>query len=176
MKWVYDDGGRARAGFKGSNDDCVARAIAIATIMPYEIIMNMIDIAVLEERPSDVTKRSSSQTGVLTTTGNKLLASLGWEWVSKQKGKKKTYMKAESLPGGTIIVALKGHLVAVVDGVVHDAFDPSRGGAEVVLGYYQKRSEVGLCRGCGQSFKGARGLSIHQHKKFQTLACKPRSA
>jgi hypothetical protein len=30
IPWVYDDGGRADAGFKGKAGDCVARAIAIA--------------------------------------------------------------------------------------------------------------------------------------------------
>ena len=34
MKWVYDDGGRAAAGYKGKTGDCVARAIAIASSLP----------------------------------------------------------------------------------------------------------------------------------------------
>ena len=35
MKWVYDDGGRNAAGFRGKAGDCVARSIAIATRLPY---------------------------------------------------------------------------------------------------------------------------------------------
>lgn len=31
MTFVYDDGGRSAAGFKGKTGDCVTRAIAIAT-------------------------------------------------------------------------------------------------------------------------------------------------
>jgi hypothetical protein len=39
--WVYDDGGRAAAGFKGKNvGDCVCRAVAIATGKPYRAIHN----------------------------------------------------------------------------------------------------------------------------------------
>jgi hypothetical protein len=33
--WVYDDGGRTAAGFKGEVDDCAVRAIAIATGTSY---------------------------------------------------------------------------------------------------------------------------------------------
>jgi hypothetical protein len=36
MKYVYDDGGRLAAGFKGKTGDCVTRAIAIATEKPYQ--------------------------------------------------------------------------------------------------------------------------------------------
>jgi hypothetical protein len=36
--WVYDDGGRADAGYRGLADDCVTRAIAIATGTEYALI------------------------------------------------------------------------------------------------------------------------------------------
>jgi hypothetical protein len=35
MTFVHDDGGRVAAGFKGHAGDCVVRAIAIATGIPY---------------------------------------------------------------------------------------------------------------------------------------------
>jgi hypothetical protein len=38
MKWVYNDGGRKAAGYKGEARDCVVRAIAIATDQPYEVV------------------------------------------------------------------------------------------------------------------------------------------
>ena len=34
--WEYNDGGRSKVGFKGSAGDCVVRAIAIATDLPYD--------------------------------------------------------------------------------------------------------------------------------------------
>jgi hypothetical protein len=43
--WVYDDGGRAVAGFKGTAEDCVTRAIAIATAMDYRTVYKMIHMA-----------------------------------------------------------------------------------------------------------------------------------
>jgi hypothetical protein len=33
--YVYDDGGRAAAGYRGHAGDCVARAVAIASQRPY---------------------------------------------------------------------------------------------------------------------------------------------
>ena len=36
MDWHYSDGGRATAGYKGDAGDCVTRAIAIATEIPYQ--------------------------------------------------------------------------------------------------------------------------------------------
>ena len=35
MTFVLDDGGREAAGFRGKTGDCVTRAIAIATEVPY---------------------------------------------------------------------------------------------------------------------------------------------
>lgn len=40
MNWVYNDGGRADAGFKGEAGDCVTRAIAIAMDRPYKEVYN----------------------------------------------------------------------------------------------------------------------------------------
>lgn len=36
MEFIYDDGGRAEAGYKGHTGDCVVRAVAIATQLPYQ--------------------------------------------------------------------------------------------------------------------------------------------
>ena len=35
MAFIYNDGGRLEAGFKGKANDCVARSIAIATGVTY---------------------------------------------------------------------------------------------------------------------------------------------
>jgi hypothetical protein len=40
MQFVYNDGGRKAAGFKGTTGDCVTRAIAIATDRPYIEVYN----------------------------------------------------------------------------------------------------------------------------------------
>src|ERR1044072_1780437 len=39
MKWIYNDGGREAAGYKGKSvGDCVTRAIAIVTEQPYQTV------------------------------------------------------------------------------------------------------------------------------------------
>src|SRR5688572_14619762 len=51
MKSVFDDGGRAAAGFTGTAGDCVARAIAIATAQPYaEVYRALADGTAVERR------------------------------------------------------------------------------------------------------------------------------
>lgn len=42
MKFNYNDGGRADAGYKGKTGDCVCRAISIATERPYKEIYDLI--------------------------------------------------------------------------------------------------------------------------------------
>ncbi len=41
--FIYDDGGRVAAGFKGSTGDCCVRAVAIATGRPYQEIYDAIN-------------------------------------------------------------------------------------------------------------------------------------
>ena len=43
MKFNFNDGGRAAAGFKGQAGDCVTRAIAIATGLPYRQVYDGIN-------------------------------------------------------------------------------------------------------------------------------------
>ena len=45
MKYTFNDGGRSEH-YKGRTGDCVTRAIAIATRMPYDVVYNaLFDIA-----------------------------------------------------------------------------------------------------------------------------------
>ena len=39
IDFIYNDGGRAEAGFKGKTGDCVARAVAIASGLPYKEVL-----------------------------------------------------------------------------------------------------------------------------------------
>jgi hypothetical protein len=48
------------------------------------------------------------------------------------------HLRAEELPGGRLIVKVSKHVVAVIDGVINDSHDPSRGGTRCVYGYYRQ--------------------------------------
>ena len=139
MPFQYNDGGRSAAGFKGEAGDCVTRAISIATGIPYLEVYDALNEQAQRERPrKGKGKRSSARTGVRRPTYERYLSSLGWTWVpTMQVGSGcKVHLKADELPNGRLLVAVSRHMVAVINGVVHDTDDPSRGGTRCVYGYY----------------------------------------
>lgn len=139
--FMYDDGGRKDAGYKGDAGDCVVRSIAIATGKSYLEVYDAINILAKDERVGRRKKRmskSSSRNGVDRKIYQSYLESLGWQWVPTMfigKGCK-VHLRANELPRGRVIVRLSKHLAAVIDGVVHDTYDPSRDGTRCVYGYF----------------------------------------
>ncbi|MCX4355863.1 MAG: hypothetical protein OSJ43_06515 [Oscillospiraceae bacterium] len=141
MKFVFDDGGRHTAGFKGTADDCVCRAISIAAQLPYKEVYDLINQYGKQERVSKNKKdRSSARTGVYKPTIRKVMEHLGWKWVPTMKIGQgcKVHLKAEELPAGRIVVNLSKHCTAVIDGVLHDTYDCSREETRCVYGYFVK--------------------------------------
>lgn len=47
------------------------------------------------------------------------------------------------LPPGRLVVSVSKHLTAVVDGVIHDRYDPSRDGTRCVYGYWRSHGDSG---------------------------------
>lgn len=140
MEWIYDDGGRSNY-FKGTAGDCVCRAIAIATRKDYKEVYDLINEYAKRERTGKRKRgKSSARSGVYMTTTRKIMADLGWTWVpTMQIGSGcTTHLRAEELPSGRIICSTSKHLVAVIDGVIHDTHDPSRDGERCVYGYWKK--------------------------------------
>ena len=140
MEWVYDDGGRSRY-FKAENvGDCVCRAIAIATNKDYKEVYDDINRMAKAERAGKRKRgTSSARNGVYKSTIKKLMKKYGWEWVpTMQIGQGcKVHMRAEELPSGPLVVSLSKHSAAVIDGVLHDTYDCTRGGTRCVYGYYR---------------------------------------
>lgn len=139
--WVFDDGGRAAAGFKGLTGDCVCRAIAIATETPYKTVYDALNALAQSERVGKRRRgKSSARCGVYKATYRKLLASMGWRWVPTMGIGTgcQVHLRADELPGGRIIASLSRHCAAVVDGVIRDTHDPARDGTRCVYGYFVK--------------------------------------
>ena len=134
MDFVYNDGGRVAAGYKGRAGDCVVRAIAIAMQKPYREVYAL----ALAEKGRGRT-RSSARSGVGRTTYERYLRQLGWEWVATmQVGSGcRVHLRAEELPRGRLVVRLSRHLTAVIDGVIHDIYNPDRRGTRCVYGYFK---------------------------------------
>lgn len=139
MKFHYDDGGRAEAGYRGKTGDCVTRAIAIATGKPYQEVYDDLNALGRRERTGKRKRPSSSaRTGVSMATSRKYLASFGWKWTPTMHigAGCKVHLCADELPQGKLIVRVSKHVVAVIDGVIHDTYDPSRDETRCVYGYW----------------------------------------
>ena len=141
MHWIYNDGGRKDAGYKGDTGDCVTRAISIATGRPYQKIYDLINNHAELERPgakSRQGRRSHANKGVFKATVQRVMKDLGWVWhptMGIGTGCK-VHLRKDELLGGTIIVSLSKHLSTVIDGVIHDTYDTSRNGTRCVYGYW----------------------------------------
>jgi len=135
LDYQFDDGGRAAAGFKARAADCVARAVSIASERSYREVY---DILASGNREQRVTKHSlhkgargkTASHGIWTQRKwfKDYMVSLGFVWTPTMligQGCKVHLLKGE-LPMGRLVVAVSKHYTTVIDGVIHDTYDPSR--------------------------------------------------
>lgn len=145
MPFNRNDGGREEAGYKGETGDCVARSIAIATGKQYSEIY---DILAEKNATQRITKYNKGNGGKRTAsaginTGRKwfkdLMKSLGFEWVPCMGIGTgcQVHLRAGELPMGRLVVNVSKHCTCVIDGVIHDTYDPSRKGTRCVYGYWK---------------------------------------
>ena len=130
IQFVFNDGGRALAGFKGRTCDCVVRSIAIITGLPYlDVYKNL------------SSKGDSARNGVFTKTKQfkNYMKSLGFTWTPTMSigSGCKVKLRKSDLPAGKIIAVVSKHYCAVIDGILHDTYDCSRDGNRCVYGYWK---------------------------------------
>jgi hypothetical protein len=148
MNFVYNDGGRASAGYKGHAGDCVTRAIAIVTQLPYQQVYDSLnEIGKAEKIGKKKKSKSNARTGVFRYTYQKYLTQLGYVWVPTMKVGSgcKVHLRSDELPDARLVVVASQHLVAVLYGVIHDTHDCSRGGTRCVYGYFISDDERNKC-------------------------------
>lgn len=162
MEWIFDDGGRQAAGYKGFTGDCGVRAVAIAAGRPYqEVYDEVVEIGKKERTryrkyrnprggPSIKVARNKShpRTGIFHSTMRRWLEDLGWVWCPTMGIGTgcQVHLRDGELPQGRLVVSVSRHYVAVVDGVIHDTHDPSRDGTRCVYGYWQPGPESAAWR------------------------------
>lgn len=131
MQYVYNDGGREAAGFKGKTGDCAVRAIAIASGIEYKTIY----------RALYQFGGNSPRNGVSRKVMRAYMEALGWDWVPCMKIGTgcQVHLTAPELPMGRLVVSCSRHFVAVLDRVIHDTYNPSRSGTRCVYGYWVKK-------------------------------------
>ena len=151
-EFILNDGGRAEAGFKGSTGDCVVRAIAIASGLPYLQVYN--DLKALNKKHAETRRSRVAKTlkhkGSTPRNGNykevyhDYILSLGFKWVSTMGIGTgcKVHVHPHELPNGTLILQVSKHLTAFIDGVVHDTHNCSKDGKRCVYGYYHREKEL----------------------------------
>lgn len=148
LGFTFDDGGRGLAGFKGGAGDCVVRAVAIATQLPYRQVyedLAQANAAYASNKNDKLARRlnakgSSPRNGNHRNVFHDYILGHGFIWVPTMKigAGCQVHLRANELPGGTLIVKVSKHLTAIIEGVIHDTHNPSRGGNRCVYGYYQK--------------------------------------
>ena len=141
--FIYSDGGRKAAGFLGSTGDCVVRSVAIATEQDYQSVYDALSEGCREQRKTKRSKiKGSARNGVNVKRKwfKDYMAALGWKWTPTMSiGSGCTvHLLASELPAGRLIVAVSKHYVAMIDGVIHDIYNPSRDGNRCVYGYWAR--------------------------------------
>ena len=115
MEYIYNDGGRSKY-FKGKAEDCVCRAISIASNRDYKEVYDSLKKAL-----------GTPRNGVFTT--NKAfkdwMVANGFVWTpcSGIGVKTSVHFIEGELPKGRLVCSVANHYVAVVDDKVYDTWD-----------------------------------------------------
>lgn len=145
LTFTYNDGGRRETGKENNARDCVVRAIAIISGEPYNVVHQALSEGTGVQRASKRTPKRTATADNGINTQRKwfkdYMASLGFVWHPTMKVGQlsRTRLNKTDLPQGKIIVALKKHYTAVINGQLHDTYDCSNNGQRVVLGYWSKK-------------------------------------
>lgn len=136
MKFKYNDGGRASAGYKGTTGDCVCRAICILTKKPYKEVYTDLATRNQKEKPEPGARPNpkSAAAGISTDRYwfKNYMSKLGFVKIPH------TGMQLnEDLPMGRLFVVLDMHVTAVIDKVLYDINDCTKDGHRKVYALYQ---------------------------------------
>ncbi len=143
MNFVYDDGGRSKTYLSGTKcRDCVVRAVAIATELPYMEVYEALSAGCRSERLTKGSRKESAANGVHTNRVwfKRYMQAMGWKWTPTMGIGTgcRVHLRDGELPMGRLIVSVSRHMVAVIDGVIRDTHDCTRGGNRCVYGYWSK--------------------------------------
>jgi len=135
LGFVKTDGGRKDAGFRGNfSGDCVIRAVAIASKIPYKQVYN--DFKIMTANRLGYTPED----GILTykKAFKQYMVDIGFTWniTCRIGSRERTHMNPKELPKGRLVLSLSKHYTCVIDHVIHDTYDPSNGGKRMVYGFW----------------------------------------
>ena len=125
-RYVISDGGRASAGYTPQlAQDCVPRAIAIATHQSYDTVYQAL------HRRTELFKQTpqgSSYTKICCDQGTnrfvykQYLRDLGWRYYHEENKPQNARLSLYSpeLHSGTVMIIIDNHLFTMIDGVAYD--------------------------------------------------------
>ncbi|MEM8734003.1 MAG: DUF2786 domain-containing protein [Planctomycetota bacterium] len=120
MEFVWNDGGRAAAGFVGTTNDCVVRALSIATGIAYRTVYEHFQQAA----------RQSPRKGMPVELVSRFLEEREWTRVTAAGESLQLVDRECGLPKGVVVAHVSRssercqHLTTLVDRVVHDTWNP----------------------------------------------------
>lgn len=149
LPWVFDDGGRRDAGYRGTAGDCVVRAICIGIGEDYGVLYKQLaqenrdywsalsarHQAKAPMRAAKYAKQAvaTARHGIPDPVWQALLTERGLERVHLPKGSRLTDLPIDRM----VIAVLRRHLVAVDHGTIRDTFDSSYGYDRLAFSYWQ---------------------------------------
>ncbi len=129
LDYRYNDGGRKEAGFRGSTGDCLVRAIAIATGLPYSEVYETA-ARLMKSNGYRASGNATIQTRGIRKPGmpsvravqDQIMEGFGFSKVKLPQGARPKYTQALQRYG-PCIVSTNGHVAALKDGALQDTFD-----------------------------------------------------
>lgn len=127
MEWTYNTGGRERY-YKALNvRDCVTRAVAISNNMDYKKAYKLVWRF----------EGNSPRNGVSQTGTDNTFKSLGWKY--KDVRAEHIRINDFKISNPNMVLRIKGHVVAVKDGVLNDTWNCSAKNPEII-GFWIKEN------------------------------------
>ena len=130
MRIKINDGGRSKYFKAAKVSDCVVRAVAIVTGRDYKEVYDEIRKLI----------GHTPRNGVFKQDSKKVMSHYGGQWVSCMRVGQgtRTHLADGEIPmDKRLVCCLSKHVTTVIDGVINDTYDPSRGGTRTVYGYWQ---------------------------------------
>lgn len=130
MEYNYNDGGRSKYFKAECVNDCVTRAIAIATERDYKEVYNEIKSIV----------GYSPRNGILYKDVKKVMHHFGGTWTATMHIGQgcRVHVKPDELPAqGRYVLNLSKHCASWIDGTLQDTYDCSRDGKRLVYGFWK---------------------------------------
>lgn len=142
---VHTDGGRQHNNsYSGTAGDCVPRAIAIATGMPYsQVYSRLQNLTNIHNNTSNNNLSRCCEYGTDAKIYHPYLESMGWRY---NPGSRLSFGSSQ-LQQGTVMVLIRfhrsgeNHLFTMTNGVAYDTFSPYQRGQQEgynIYGYYKK--------------------------------------